>query len=384
MVKQTSTDETTTNYLHHDHLGSIQAYSDEKGKLSQELSYDAWGCRRNPSTWLPYATIQNADALYDRGFGGHEHIDQFEMINMNGRMYDPVAGMFLSPDPFVQAPDNPQGFYRYSYCMNNPLSLTDPSGYSWFSKNWKSLTAAVVGIGVTVLTAGTGASFGVAVAAGAAGGAASALTVSLLNGSNFGQIAKNTMVGIAFGVYILSVIVTGDESLMDYFFMMMLILLFISVLSLAVARNGEYLVNANRTLQRDEEELLQVLKINKKQIKAYVALAKERHDVKLTAHLLDLLGEASQKNVIDNVMQYLQTRELSKQNIERVFPELSASEQEICYLILQNRKLSEICTLLNKSESNITTQRANIRKKLGMGSADNLKKVLEKRIAESQ
>lgn len=73
--------------------------------------------------------------------------------------------------------------------------MTDPSGYSWFSKNWKSLTAAVVGIGVTVLTAGTGASFGVAVAAGAAGGAASALTVSLLNGSNFGQIAKNTMVG---------------------------------------------------------------------------------------------------------------------------------------------------------------------------------------------
>lgn len=100
--------------------------------------------------------------------------------------------------------------------------------------------------------------------------------------------------------------------------------------------------------------------------------------------MLDLLGEASQKNVIDNVMQYLQTRELSKQNIERVFPELSASEQEICYLILLNRKLSEICTLLNKSESNITTQRANIRKKLGMGSADNLKKVLEKRIAESQ
>ena len=192
------------------------------------------------------------------------------------------------------------------------------------------------------------------------------------------------LVGIALGVYLVCVIVTGNESLRNYFFMMLLILLFISVLSLGIARNGEYLVNANKILQREEEELLQVLRINKKQIKAYVALAKERHDVKLTAHLLDLLGEASQKNVIDNVMQYLQTRELSKQNIERVFPELSVSEQEICYLILQNRKLSEICTLLNKSESNITTQRANIRKKLGMGSADNLKKVLEKRIAESQ
>lgn len=187
------------------------------------------------------------------------------------------------------------------------------------------------------------------------------------------------LVGIALGVYLVCVIVTGNESLRNYFFMMLLILLFISVLSLGIARNGEYLVNANKILQREEEELLQVLRINKKQIKAYVALAKERHDVKLTEHLL---GEASQKNVIDNVLQYIQTRELSKQNLERVFPELSSSEREICYLILQNKKLSEIGILLNKTESNITTQRGNIRKKLGMNPSDNLQKVLEKRIRE--
>ena len=190
------------------------------------------------------------------------------------------------------------------------------------------------------------------------------------------------LVGIALGVYLVCVIVTGNESLRNYFFMMLLILLFISVLSLGIARNGEYLVNANKILQREEEELLQVLRINKKQIKAYVALAKEKHDVKLTEHLLDLLGEASQKNVIDNVLQYIQTRELSMQNLERVFPELSSSEREICYLILQNKKLSEICVLLNKTESNITTQRGNIRKKLGMNPSDNLQKVLEKRIRE--
>lgn len=190
------------------------------------------------------------------------------------------------------------------------------------------------------------------------------------------------LVGIALGVYLVCVIVTGNESLRNYFFMMLLILLFISVLSLGIARNGEYLVNANKILQREEEELLQVLRINKKQIKAYVALAKERHDVKQTEHLLDLLGEASQKNVIDNVLQYIQTRELSKQNLERVFPELSSSEREICYLILQNKKLSEIGILLNKKESNITTQRGNIRKKLGMNPSDNLQKVLEKRIRE--
>ena len=188
------------------------------------------------------------------------------------------------------------------------------------------------------------------------------------------------LVAIALGVYLVCVIVTGNESLRNYFFM--LIMLFISLLSLSVARNGEYLVNVNKILQREEEELLQVLRINKRQVKAYVALAKEKHDVKLTEHLLDLLGEASQKNVIDNVLQYIQTRELSMQNLERVFPELSSSEREICYLILQNKKLSEICVLLNKTESNITTQRGNIRKKLGMNPSDNLQKVLEKRIRE--
>ena len=211
------------------------------------------------------------------------------------------------------------------------------------------------------------------------------INMLILSGNMFFSLAAyqarltRWLVGIALGVYLVCVIVTGNESLRNYFFMMLLILLFISVLSLGIARNGEYLVNANKILQREEKELLQVLRINKKQIKAYVALAKERHDVKQTEHLL---GEASQKNVIDNVLQYIQTRELSKQNLERVFPELSSSEREICYLILQNKKLSEIGILLNKTESNITTQRGNIRKKLGMNPSDNLQKVLEKRIRE--
>ena len=48
---------------------------------------------------------------------------------MNGRVYDPVIGRFLSADPFVQAPYFSQSYNRYSYVMNNPLGGTDPSGY---------------------------------------------------------------------------------------------------------------------------------------------------------------------------------------------------------------------------------------------------------------
>lgn len=65
---------------------------------------------------------------FDRGFTGHEHLYNFGLVNMNGRVYDPYMSTFLSPDNYIQAPDNSQNFNRYAYCLNNPLKYTDPSG----------------------------------------------------------------------------------------------------------------------------------------------------------------------------------------------------------------------------------------------------------------
>ncbi|MDM3871858.1 RHS repeat-associated core domain-containing protein [Porticoccus sp. W117] len=57
-------------------------------------------------------------------------MDKTGFIHMNGRVYDPELGRFLSPDPIVQAPSNSQSWNRYTYTFNSPLSFTDPSGYS--------------------------------------------------------------------------------------------------------------------------------------------------------------------------------------------------------------------------------------------------------------
>jgi RHS repeat-associated protein len=100
----------------------------------ERLAYDPWGKRRFINT-TP-GKSDTLDAIVgirtDRGFTEHEHLDEMGVVHMNGRIYDPLIGRFMSADPFIQAPDNLQSYNRYSYVMNNPLTLTDPSGY--FSK----------------------------------------------------------------------------------------------------------------------------------------------------------------------------------------------------------------------------------------------------------
>ena len=96
-------------YLHRDHLGSVTTITNASGAIVQELSYDAWGNLRNPTTWSGSFT---GTPKFDRGYTGHEHLCTFGLINMNGRVYDPVMCCFLSVDTYVQDPENPQNFNR--------------------------------------------------------------------------------------------------------------------------------------------------------------------------------------------------------------------------------------------------------------------------------
>jgi len=115
----------TCYYAQKDHLGSIIKLTDYNGTVGFSATYDAWGRQ----------TITNNTLKFHRGYTGHEHLPEFDLINMNGRMYNPILGRFLSPDPYVQAPEFSQSYNRYAYCINNPLIYTDPTGEKW--KGWK-------------------------------------------------------------------------------------------------------------------------------------------------------------------------------------------------------------------------------------------------------
>ena len=62
---------------------------------------------------------------FDRGYTLHEHYDEFGLINMNGRLYDPAIGRFMQTDPMAEK------YYwisPYAYCANNPIKFVDPTG----------------------------------------------------------------------------------------------------------------------------------------------------------------------------------------------------------------------------------------------------------------
>ena len=118
-------------YVFKDYLGSILKLTDANGTTIAEQSFDAWGRKRNPDDWTSYVlpTSPTPPAWLIRGYTGHEHLPQFFLVNMNGRMYDPTNARMLSADNNVQDGENTQNYNRYSYCLNNPLKYTDPTGY---------------------------------------------------------------------------------------------------------------------------------------------------------------------------------------------------------------------------------------------------------------
>jgi RHS repeat-associated protein len=114
-----------------DHMNSSNVMMDNTGVTLVNMSFGAFGARRG-SNWT--GTPSSADWTQinngtRHGYTGHEHLDNIGLIHMNGRVYDPVLGRFLSADPNLIGALGSQGMNRYSYVGNRPLSLRDPSGY---------------------------------------------------------------------------------------------------------------------------------------------------------------------------------------------------------------------------------------------------------------
>jgi RHS repeat-associated protein len=140
-----------------DHLSSTHVIVNIDGSNPHYQRFDVWGMRADADTGSTqtlqqsYQTNDPSDASKTRtrkGYTGHEMVDGAGIVHMQGRIYDPLLGRFLQADPIVQDPLNAQSYNRYTYVFNNPLSLTDPSGYRSLSANlelyWKPIVSIAI------------------------------------------------------------------------------------------------------------------------------------------------------------------------------------------------------------------------------------------------
>jgi RHS repeat-associated protein len=161
----------TVQFLHDDALGSIEDTTSSDGSL---VSHRGFGNFGNPAADL------TGTSSPPYGYTGQEHDAELGLINMHGRMYDPVLGQFLSPDPVMQAPFS-QGFNRFAYAFNSPHNYVDPSGFDADPTTVGIDVGIAAGYGAGLyftLAGGGSASVGASVAAGGGAAAFSSAGVS--------------------------------------------------------------------------------------------------------------------------------------------------------------------------------------------------------------
>lgn len=127
-----------TIYTHRDHLGSPEVITNDVGAEIVRPSFGAFGERRDGTDWNGPPSAGDLTKISNTsrgGFTGHDHLDAVGLVHMGGRVYDPVIAKFLTPDPIIGV-GLTENVNSYSYALNNPLSVVDPTGLDVVTSQW--------------------------------------------------------------------------------------------------------------------------------------------------------------------------------------------------------------------------------------------------------
>jgi RHS repeat-associated protein len=133
IISRKSTGTNAVGYVLGDHQGSTAVLTSNTGSVLLNESYAAFGAARNAATWSGAVSTANQTTMADtsrHGYADHTMLGFGGLIHMNGRVQDSITGRFLSPDPYTTEPGSTQGYNRYAYVRNNPLTYIDPSGFT--------------------------------------------------------------------------------------------------------------------------------------------------------------------------------------------------------------------------------------------------------------
>lgn len=168
----------------------------------------------------------------------------------------------------------------------------------------------------------------------------------------------------------------------DNFYLFLVCLeFFITYLSIKVKINTVHILKEYGEVRSSENTVLDFFQMDRSQLLGYIKLAQKCNlSADETDQLLNSFGQRAKVNIAGNISMLIKQKEADLERIQKCLPELTPSELEITRLILQGKKLKDICEILGKKAGNVTSQRTNIRAKLGLNPDDNLFEALQKRM----
>jgi DNA-binding CsgD family transcriptional regulator len=191
--------------------------------------------------------------------------------------------------------------------------------------------------------------------------------------------------GVTLAGYAVCMEMTGNMPLQNFFPVFLLCFLVLALLGNRLVHNFHRMEKENTILKEEEQEMLNMFRMNKKQFRAYVELVKGKQtDTGKISEILSFMSEPQRRQLMETVSGYMTLENSAMDDMERAFPELSKAEHELVRLILAGRKQSEVLVLTGKTRGNITSTRTHIRRKLGLQPEDDLKKFLRKRMEECE
>jgi RHS repeat-associated protein len=118
-----------------DHLGSTRMEVDRSGSLAGIARIDLlpFGEQLSVGVGIRSASIGYGGDSVRQKYTNKERDEETGLDYFGARYFAIMQGRFTSPDPLIASakPEQPQGWNRYSYTINNPLKYVDPTGLIW-------------------------------------------------------------------------------------------------------------------------------------------------------------------------------------------------------------------------------------------------------------
>ena len=113
-----TTKEETYSYMYNGH-GDVTALLGADGTVAASYYYDAFG----------NITEQTGSVNNNITYAGYQYDKETDLYYLNARMYDAKTARFLQEDTYLGNAGDPLSLNLYTYCANNPVIYTDPTGH---------------------------------------------------------------------------------------------------------------------------------------------------------------------------------------------------------------------------------------------------------------